>query len=284
MICKRINLWDGMDCYDQVEGTIYPYLDLYTLSNTPEVEVDKKRPGLLVCPGGGYCMTSDREAEPVAAKFLAEGYVVGIVRYSCAPARHPQQLFDTSRAMWLMRENAEELQLDTDHIGVIGFSAGGHAAAALGVFWNEDYISESIGMPKGLNKPNALLLGYPVITSGDKAHRGSFDALLGDDRKDDPEWLEKMSLEKQVSQDTPHTFMWHTMADDCVPVENSLLFSTALAAEKIPFELHVYPTGWHGLSVCSEEVGTPFRYNADWVTSAIKWLNKEFDHEQKSVD
>lgn len=282
MIYKKYNLWDGMDCYNQADGAIYPYMEVFTLSNTPEVDMNKKRPGLLVCPGGGYGMTSDREAEPVMAKFLAEGYVVAIVRYSVAPAVHPQPLFDLSRAMWILRENAEELQLDGDRIGAIGFSAGGHAAASLGTLWDEDYICEGLNMPRGINKPNALILSYAVITSGEKAHRGSFDNLLGE-LKDDPAALEHVSLEKQVSGKTPPSFLWHTAADDCVPVENSLLFASALVANKIPVEMHIYPEGWHGLSVCSEEVNTPFRYNDTWVPLAIKWLNKLFGHEQKNV-
>jgi dienelactone hydrolase len=183
------------------------------------------------------------------------------------------------KAMWIIRENADKWNLDPEKIAVCGFSAGGHLAASLGVFWNELYISEAIGMPEGINKPNGLILGYPVITSGKYAHRGSFSNLLGRDAT--AEQKEGMSLELHVKNQVPPTFLWHTFHDLAVPVENSLLFAQALRQSGIPFELHIFPDGPHGLSLCDEEtaVNNPDLINphaANWMPLCIEWLKELF--------
>ncbi|MPN62052.1 hypothetical protein SDC9_209798 [bioreactor metagenome] len=126
-------------------------------------------------------------------------------------------------------------------------------------------------MPYGYNKPNAMILCYPVISSGDFAHRGSFDNLLGTKEPDESTLL-KFSLENCVSDKTVPTFLWHTAEDGAVPVENSLLFSMALSKEKIPFELHVFPKGGHGMSLATAEVGCDAPYVARWIDFARKWL------------
>ena len=228
--------------------------DLFTyfLDNSPEMDMKRKRPVVLICPGGGYHMTSDREAEAIALKFVGMGYHAAVLRYSVEPALFPEALLQLAKAVALLRENAEKWHIDTHKIVVQGSSAGGHLAASLGVFWKKPFISEALGVDAEMVRPNGLMLSYPVITSGEKAHQGSFECLLGDDYKNE-EKRKAFSLEKCVTKDTPPTFLWHTAPDDTVPVENSLLFFQALHALDILAELHIYPVGSHGLGLATEE-------------------------------
>lgn len=235
----------------QVEGSLpYARLAVYIQEHSDALAIDK-RPLILICPGGGYERTSDREAEPVALKFLAMGYHAAILRYSCAPAQYPTALLELASAMVLIRDNAEEWRIDSDKIVVQGCSAGGHLAASLGMFWDEDFVAEGIGLSDTTHeklRPNGMILCYPVITSGEFAHRGSFERLLGERQE---ELAEKMSLEKQVNSKTPKAFIWHTFTDQSVPVENSLLLVNALRRAGIPTEFHMYPVGAHGLALAT---------------------------------
>ena len=252
-----------------------PHMSVYLPDNSKEIDLGRKRPTVVICPGGGYGMTSDREAEPVGFKFLAEDCNVVIVRYDVAPVRFPAQLIELAWAVAKVRENAEEWNVDTERIAVMGFSAGGHLAASYGVHWNKDFIKDYFGWAGGENKPDGMILCYPVITSGKKAHRGSFDNLLGD-KKNDPEMLEFLSVEKQVSEDTPPAFIWHTFEDNAVPVENSLYMAAALREKNICTEMHIFPHGWHGLSLCNDSVYGNYDGNFNelqcWIDMAVRWL------------
>jgi len=239
-----------------------------------------KRPAVLVLPGGGYAFTSPREAEPIALQFNEAGYHAFVLDYSVAPAKHPQPLLDASRAMCIIRENAEEWGIYPDKIAVCGFSAGGHLAASLGVHWDKKYLGNVEGIEIGKNRPDALILCYPVITSGRYAHRGSFKNLLGENP--DSDLLYEMSLEHHVSEKTPPAFIWHTFADAGVPVENSLLFAQALREKNIPFELHIYPEGVHGLSLATEETANGRSdlvspHVAGWIKLCKEWLRLQFE-------
>ncbi|HOJ09295.1 MAG TPA: alpha/beta hydrolase [Clostridiales bacterium] len=272
MISKIIKLWDK-DAYRSSEVTTFrPTLTTYILNGS------RKRGAVLVVPGGGYSFTSPREAEPIALQFNAAGYHAFVLDYSVAPAKHPQPLLDASRAMCIIRKNAEEWNVDSEKIAVCGFSAGGHLAASLGVYWDKEYLSNIPGVEIELNRPNALILAYPVITSGQYAHRGSFINLLGENATS--ELLYEMSLEHHVSEKTPPAFIWHTFADQGVPVENSLLFTQSLRNKSIPFELHIYPEGGHGLSLATEETATRpdqvVPHAATWIKLCLEWLNLQF--------
>lgn len=235
----------------------------YIQEYSKDIGVDK-RPLVLICPGGGYAYTSDREAEAMALQYMAMGYHAAILRYSCAPAKYPTALLEAASAMALIRKHAEEWHVDADKIAIQGCSAGGHLAASLGMFWDEDFVAEGIGLgadEHDLIRPNGMILCYPVITSGEFAHRGSFENLLGTvEEGADPayleEMLEKMSLEKQVSEKTPKAFIWHTFEDGSVPVENSLMLVSALRKAGISTEFHMYPKGGHGLALANHLTAT----------------------------
>jgi acetyl esterase/lipase len=221
-----------------------PHMVLYLPDNSKEIDLGRKRPTMVICPGGGYSMTSDREAEAIAFKFIAADCNAVIVRYDVSPVRFPAQIIEVAEVISTLRKNAEEWNVDVNKIAVLGFSAGGHLAASYSTLWNRDFVKEYFGFKNGEHKPNGMVLCYPVISSGEKAHRGSFDGILGD-KKNDPELLELVSAEKQVSEDTPPAFIWHTFEDTTVPVENSLMMASALAEKKISTELHIFPNGWH---------------------------------------
>ena len=258
-----------------IDGSVAKFVG-YCLDNSEEVVPDRVRPSVLVIPGGGYEMTSDREAEPIAMQFLAAGFNAFVLRYSVKPSVFPVALLEAADAMTMIREHAAEWHVDPDAIAVIGFSAGGHLAASLGVFWKKDFIAQTLGVTSDMVKPNGMILSYPVITSGEFAHTGSFECLLGEDYNDLDKRKEQ-SLEFQVSKDTPTTFLWHTVTDDCVPVENSLLFFNALRKFEIPVEMHLYPVGGHGLSLANEETshedgGCVQKECQSWIELACKWM------------
>lgn len=250
----------------------------YIQEYTPSIGVEK-RPLVLICPGGGYSRTSDREAEPIALAFLAMGYHAAVLRYSCAPAVFPTALLELATAISFVRSKAKDWHVQADKIVVQGCSAGGHLAASLGIFWKEDFIAQGIGL-EGKNReilrPNGMILCYPVITSGEYAHRGSFECLLGEKYG---QLGEKVSLEKQVNAQTPKTFLWHTVEDQAVPVQNSILFASALLQNGISTEFHMYPKGKHGLALANWQTATADggavqEECQSWIDLAHTWLQR----------
>ena len=199
----------------------------YCLDNSSEIDPNRKRPSVLVIPGGGYEMTSDREAEPIAMQFLAAGFNAFVLRYSVKPSIFPVALLEAAEAMRRIRTHADEWHCDADAIAAIGFSAGGHLAANLATSASDDVLAAH-GYDADAVRPNGLMLAYPVVTSGPLAHRGSFDALLGD-RKADPEALDAVSIEKHIDAKTPPVFVWHTVPDDCVPGQRHRTVCAGLA-------------------------------------------------------
>lgn len=261
------------------KGTEFkPYMSVYIPDNSKEIDLNRKRPTVVICPGGGYGMTSDREAEPVAFKFLAADYNVVVLRYDVAPVRFPAQILELAFAVSKVREMANEWNVDTDKIIVMGFSAGGHLAASYCNLWNKDFVKKYYSFKSGENKPNGMILCYPVILSeGDKIHSGSIENLLGDN-VNNKELLNLVSCEKQINEDTPPAFIWHTFEDDCVPAENSLAMVSALKEHNISTEFHLFPHGWHGLSLCNESVNETyngvFKEIQCWIDMAIRWVKE----------
>lgn len=256
-----------------------PYVEYYLPYNMPEMNREnQKRPCMVVCPGGGYWMCSERESEPIALKYLSEGFNVFVINYSVQIHRFPNQLREVAALMELIHKNADEWNCDTEKIAIIGFSAGGHLAAHYSTCYNCDEVREVFPESK---RVNASILCYPVISINfDETHQGSFINLIGGIPETD-ELKAKFSCESNVTKDTPPAFIWHTASDDCVPVRNSLVYAEALSKHNIPFELHIYPHGWHGMSTCDREtLDKPERianYNASWIEDSKKWLKLTLD-------
>lgn len=254
------------------------YMDCYFLDTSEKLRYSKNRPVVVICPGGGYLRTSDREGEPIAMAFAAQGFHTVVLRYPCAPTRFPIALYALGEAMLWLRSHAAQYSLNPDQITVSGYSAGGHLAASLGVLWQEAFLSEHLGCKAEDIRPNAMILGYPVITSGEFAHRPSFTNLLGEGAAQ--ELLEYVSLEKRVTGATPPAFLWHTFSDEVVPVENSMLFASALRAAGVPFELHIYSVGEHGLGLASKVTENHLCERVcpaceGWVELASAWLHRQ---------
>ncbi len=250
----------------------YAALYLYLLDDSPAIAIHK-RPIVLICPGGGYEHTSDREAEIVAMQFCAMGYHAAVLRYSVAPAVFPAAILEVGKSVAMIRENAAEWFVDPEKIAVLGFSAGGHLAASYCTHWNQDWMAENLEKDQETLRPNAMILGYPVITSGEFAHQGSFKNLLGEEyeaKKD------SLSLENCVTDQTPKAFIWHTCEDGCVPVQNSMLLVGALLAHKIPVEYHIFEKGAHGLSLANRLTGSvghgPERAAEEWIHLVHRWM------------
>lgn len=254
------------------------YMLTYFWEESRELYPGQKRPVILICPGGAYRMTSDREAEAIAIRFMSMGYHTAVLRYSVSPARYPVALHQLAKAVSILRERSEEWFIRPEQIVVMGFSAGGHLAASLGMFWNQGEITNALELAPEQIRPNGMILCYPVITSGAFGHEESFRNLLGERYE---ELREQMSLEKQVSKDTPKTFIWHTFEDTVVVPENSLFFVQAMKKAGIPVEYHLFPEGNHGIGLGNEltanENGRGIVPGCEvWSSLAERWLNREF--------
>ena len=236
------------------------------------------RPAVVVLPGGGYWFCSPREAEPIALAFAAEGFAAFVLDYSIHVGEFPAALLETAWTIDFVRRNAEKYRVIPNKIAVCGFSAGGHLAASAGTLWNSPEVREMLGFKNGEGRPDAMILCYPVISTGEFIEWGSINTLTGGRADKDPALKARLSLENAVDDSTPPAFIWHTADDTCVKVENSLLFASALSEHKIPFEMHILPKGEHGLSLCSPAVDVP-RERAipgvtGWARRAAAWLDR----------
>lgn len=257
-------------------------LQTYIIDSSDQLKYNK-RPLVLICPGGGYGFVSDREAEVMALQFTAMGYHASVLSYSTCPVGYPVQILEVARAWKLIRENAERWNVLPDKIVILGCSAGGHLAASYSLFCGEDFVTRSVGLSADELRPAGMILCYPVITSGEFSHRDSFAALLGDDYDNlvGTELLKKVSLEKQVTEKAPPAFIWHTYTDNVVPVENSLLFASALRKHNVNCELHIFPDGGHGLSLAGDLSRDSNGWGVQeecriWIRLAEIWLKSKF--------
>lgn len=249
----------------------------YVRYNSSELK-NPPRPAIVVCPGGGYGFLSDREAEPIAIAFMNHGFNAFILNYSIAPnASEHRPLIEAALAIKHVRENAEKYNIDPEKVFIIGFSAGGHLACSTGTLWNTPEVREALGKdaPLGIGKPNGMILAYPVITAFEHTHLGTIHNVCGTETPSE-ELLTHFSLENQVDATTSPTFIWHTFTDEAVPVQNSLCLAKALTDHGVPFELHIYPEGHHGLSLATEETwscwdGMIQPAVQGWVDLAARW-------------
>lgn len=231
------------------ESTLTAYLH----DQSPKMLNVHLRPAMLVIPGGGYQFCSDREAEPIAAAYFANGYNTFVLRYSVGEDRPFQNaLKDGEEAVKHIRQNEKEYNLISENLAAVGFSAGGHLVASLATV--------------GVNKPDAVILGYAVLTN-------QYGALVGTDMLD---------TTKEVNEKTPPSFIFATSDDPVVTCDNSISFAGAMAKFKRPFELHIFEKGVHGLSLCTKETanGNDELINSDvekWFNLSLAFLQRQFN-------
>lgn len=248
MKIETIYLWKKEEYTYPCAGEFIPNITAYLH------EDERLRPAFLVVPGGGYAMVSPTEGEIVAKRFYDAGYQAFVLTYTTNMFRiqplGKQPLQDISRAVRYIRKYVEEMKVNRNQVVCCGFSAGAHLVGSLAVHYQDKELANE-PWSEYSNRPDAVILSYPVITSGEKAHRDSFDLLFGPDA--DHQKLDWASLEKHVTPDTPPTFLWQTWTDELVPVENSILFARACRSAGVPCELHLFMEGKHGLSLANED-------------------------------
>ena len=231
---------------------------------------------LVLCPGGGYEYCSIREGAPVARAFARHGIETFVLDYDCTNAPlGTRPLHALSAAVAWVRQHAAQYGVDENRIAVGGFSAGAHLAGTLAAVWNRpDWFGADTDL--ALHRPYAAVLCYPVVTAGEYAHRGSFVQLAGADEHRQ----QAFSLETLVDADMPPVFLWHTLEDGSVPVENTLLLEAALRRAGVSHELHLFPHGVHGLALADFETYDPSRgrrpdrHVARWLELCAEWLRE----------
>ena len=270
MTTERIDLYEHFNVPRPENAA--GYLNTYVPFAITEIK-PKLRPAMLVIAGGGYKIVSQREKEVVAVKYSVDGYSAFTLDYS-VDTPYPFPLLEACMAVIYIRQNAAKYNVDVNHVAAIGFSAGGHLAAMLSNIYDEKEIRGVLGDKVNLAKLDAVLLCYPVITMGQSTHQGTRDIITGGNK----ELAERLSMEKRVTKNSAPAFLWHVFEDDCVDVSNSLMLAQAYRKEGVPFSLHVFEKGWHGVSVCSDETEnnhdvverlTPV---AKWYDLSVDWL------------
>lgn len=280
MITQKINLYEYFKI-EKPEGA-RGVLTTYIRNLSSEIDLERKAPAMLVIPGGGYYMVSDREGEPVAMRYLALGFNAFVLDYSVAEdsaLKYPYQIAEAAMAMEYLRINAENLNIDPEKIAAVGFSAGGHLCAMLGSFHNCPETGK-VFKPTVCVKPNAVILGYPVISSDISfAHIGSFINLCGEENK---ELMKKVDVLNLIDENSAPAFIWSTFNDNVVPCQNAIEAALKYKKSGVPVSLHVFGKGEHGLSVADATV-----YKADkalkemsvsvpeWVRLSVEWLEEQ---------
>lgn len=235
-----------------------------------------RRPGVVVIPGGGYEKIVDREGDSVAFEFFAAGFNAFVLEYSVHPAGSGEPplglkpLMQASSALIQIRKMAEQWNTREDQIAVVGFSAGGHLAGSCACMWDCPELKAVMDTCGGKNRPDAAVLGYPVILAGELSHGPSIINLAG--RNDDPFF----DLTNHVGPHVPPTFLWTTMEDELVPCENTLRYALELQRHHVPYELHVYTHGCHGLTLGLPESCRVNRHVASWGRLCKQWLGELF--------
>ena len=223
---------------------------------------------MVICPGGGYGHLAKHEGEGYALFLNEHGVAAFVLKYRLGTDgyRHPSMLQDVARAVRLVRSRAAEWKLDAKRVGIMGSSAGGHLASTLLTHFDAGNPDASDPVDRLSSRPDLGVLCYPVITMGSSSHAGSRKNLLGESPA--TELVELLSNETQVTADTPPCFLWHTVEDTTVPVENSMEFAGALRQAGVPFELHLYEKGRHGLGLGNRDGGSML----PWADDCVRWL------------
>lgn len=241
--------------------------DTPTLTHYPANPAKITGAAIVVCPGGGYAKLAPHEGRDYGLWLNELGIGAFVLKYRLAPDgyRHPSMLQDAARALRTVRARAAEWNVDHGRVGIMGSSAGGHLASTLLTHWDEGDAKATDPIERQSSRPDLGVLCYPVISFSQFSHAGSRKNLIGDSPPKD--LVDLLSNEKQVDRRTPPTFLWHTVEDPVVPVENSVLFAQALRHAGVPFALHLYERGRHGL-------GLALAQQHPWTQNLALWLRE----------
>lgn len=295
MVVEKRLLWDHNDKINYVT---------YLMDNSPDIEYERKHPAIIVCGGGGFVRITDREKEPVAIFFLNHGFQVFVLNYTTkavGDSTYPNPEYDLAKMILTVREHATEWNINPNNIAVVGFSAGGSICASLATQWNEKFLSEKLGVTSELLKPNAAILAYPGLDFAyqkqkimedesrnsflEFAHmkKGDFlnmtmDAAIGVQATE--EKLKEASPFNHITPNMPPVFIWGTADDSMIYVGQLLRFAEKLSDNHIPYELHIFESGHHGLSLANHNTsGSYEKINTDvsvWTKLALNFLNRHF--------
>ena len=227
---------------------------------------------MVICPGGGYAHLAPHEGKDYALWLNQHGVTCFVLKYRLGTNgyRHPAMLWDGARAVRMVRAHAADWKIDPHRIGMMGSSAGGHLTSTLMTHFDFGNKNSDDPVERQSSRPDIGILCYPVITMGEFAHQGSKTNLLGTNPP--PELVKLLSNELQVTTSTPPCFIWSTFEDKTVPVENSLLFAGALRKNHVPFDLHIYQKGRHGLGLGDKP---PFEHPLPWANDCLLWLKEQ---------
>jgi len=231
-------------------------------------EVRRSRGAIIVCPGGAYAYRAAHEGVPVAQWVSSLGIAAFVLDYRVSPHHHPEPLRDIQRAIRMVRANASTWGVDPAHVGMMGFSAGGHLVVSAGTMFDAGDPNNADPIERQSCRPDFIVACYPLITLGPYGYEQARYALLGE--KPSRELVEYMSLENRIIPQTPPTFIWQTADDAALPVENSLLLARSLRRNKVPFELHIFPHGRHGLALAEDAPDV-----ARWKDLCAAWLKSQ---------
>jgi acetyl esterase/lipase len=227
---------------------------------------------LVICPGGGYGGLASHEGEGYARWLNSHGVTCFVLKYRLGSHgyRHPAMINDAARAVRWLRANAAQYQLDVHRVGIMGSSAGGHLASTLLTHFNAGDTNSTDPIERQSSRPDLGILCYAVITMGPFTHRGSHNNLIGTNAT--PELEKYLSSEEQVTPETPPCFLWTTFEDKTVPMENTLMFAAALRKNNVPFDLHVYQKGGHGMGLGDKK--NPSTPAHPWAADCLFWLKQ----------
>lgn len=270
MLYEKFNLCDKYPFLKEM-GSVAT-VEVYVQEDTLMKGGSSPKRGMVICPGSGYIQCARIETEGVATKFLAMDFNVFVITYSCAPSRYPLQILEIACLYDLLENNREKWNVDVEKTGILGFSAGGHLAAHYSNKYNCEEITKIFNK---VHKPYCTVLCYSVISADPKIrHENSFKNLLG--HIPNEKEISEFSCENMVTADTPPTFIWHTVEDQSVPVQNSLRYAEALSNNGVSYSLHIYPYGRHGLSTADKmtfaEMTEKIAYAHDWLAQFEKWI------------
>lgn len=235
-----------------------------------------KRPGMLVCPGGGYSFCSPREAEPIAFRFLGEGFNCFILDYT-VNQKYPAPHLELAAVIAYIRKHEEEFDLLPNSLSIIGFSAGGHLVGSYGYLYKE--LAEELKLDESLLRPLSIVMAYPVVSIDVNTHMETFDIISGGDEK----LRQKMNINRYVTKDYPPTFLWATKDDELVPYENTIIMGEALEKQKVHYQMKIYKTGRHGGSLVNRSVYNQgdipegMKEARDWASAAADFIFELLD-------